>query len=62
MARKVRIQSPGAMYRMMNRGDRREATFEADQDRQRLLHTLSVAHKGKPRTVELTCAQSRSVT
>ena len=43
MARKVRIQCPGAMYHVMTRGDRREAIFEDDQDRQRLLETLTEA-------------------
>ena len=32
MARKLRIQYPGAMYHVMNRGDRREAIFKDDQD------------------------------
>ncbi|MEI7936841.1 MAG: addiction module toxin RelE, partial [Verrucomicrobiota bacterium] len=40
MARKLRIQCPGAIYHVMNRGDRREAIFEDDQDRGRLLATL----------------------
>jgi REP element-mobilizing transposase RayT len=43
MARKVRIQSPGAIYHVMNRGDRREAIFEDDEDRERLLQTLTEA-------------------
>ncbi len=43
MARKLRIQYPGAMYHVMNRGDRREAIFEDDQDRQRFLSTLGEA-------------------
>jgi REP-associated tyrosine transposase len=43
MARKVRIQYPGALYHVMNRGDRREAIFEDDEDRHRLLETLSEA-------------------
>ena len=43
MARKVRIQYPGAIYHVMNRGDRREAIFEDDEDRQRLLETLTEA-------------------
>jgi putative transposase len=43
MARKVRIQYPGAMYHVMNRGDRREAIFGDDEDRQRLLQTLTEA-------------------
>lgn len=43
MARKLRIQYPGAIYHVMNRGDRREAIFEDDEDRQRLLETLAQA-------------------
>ena len=43
MARKVRIQYPGAIYHVMNRGDRREAIFEDDEDRERLLETLTQA-------------------
>src|ERR1019366_3252450 len=43
MARKLRIQYPGAIYHVMNRGDRREAIFEDDEDRQRLLQTLTEA-------------------
>ena len=43
MARKVRIQYPGAIYHVMNRGDRREDIFEDDQDRLRFLETLGEA-------------------
>ena len=43
MARKLRIQYPGAIYHVMIRGDRREAIFEVDQDRERLLETLTEA-------------------
>src|ERR1039458_8627600 len=43
MARKLRIQYPGAIYHVMNRGGRREAIFEDDEDRQRLLQTLTEA-------------------
>ncbi len=43
MAREMRIQYPGAMCHVMNRGDRREAIFEDDEDRQRLLETLTEA-------------------
>ena len=43
MARKVRIQSPGAIYHVMNRGDRREAIFEDDEGRERLRQTLTEA-------------------
>ena len=41
MARKLRIQHPGAIYHVMNRGNRREAIFAADADRERLPETLS---------------------
>jgi len=37
MARQLRIQYPGAIYHVMNRGDRREAIFREDADREALL-------------------------
>jgi hypothetical protein len=40
MARKLRIQYPGAIYHVMNRGDRREPIFQDDFDRERFLETL----------------------
>ena len=40
MPRKLRVQYPGAIYHLMNRGDRREDIFEDDQDRRRFLETL----------------------
>ncbi|HEY0457233.1 MAG TPA: transposase [Verrucomicrobiae bacterium] len=43
MARKLRIQFPGAVYHVMNRGDRREAIFSDDADRASFLETLSEA-------------------
>src|SRR5215471_17746216 len=43
MARKLRIQYPGAIYHVMNRGDHREDIFLSDQDRQLLLDTLAEA-------------------
>jgi len=43
MARKLRVQYPGAIYHVMNRGDRREPIFKDDQDRQRFLQTLGEA-------------------
>jgi putative transposase len=43
MARKLRIQYPGAIYHVMNRGDRREDIFADDQDRQCFVATLSEA-------------------
>lgn len=43
MARKLRVQYAGAIYHVMNRGDRREEIFRDDEDRQRLLSTLGEA-------------------
>jgi len=43
MARKLRIEYPGAIYHVMNRGDRREAIFHDDRDRELFLTTLAEA-------------------
>ena len=43
MARKLRVQYPGAIYHVMNRGDRQEPTFKDDQDRRCFLETLGQA-------------------
>ncbi len=43
MARKLRLEYPDALYHVMNRGDRREAIFRDDIDRQRFLDTLGEA-------------------
>lgn len=40
MARKLRVEYPGAIYHVMNRGDRREPIFKDDVDRRRFLETL----------------------
>lgn len=40
MARKLRVEYPGAIYHVMNRGDRREEIFVTDQDRNLFLETL----------------------
>src|SRR5436189_6485194 len=40
---KLRLQYPGAIYHVMNRGDRQEAIFEDEADRERFLETLAVA-------------------
>jgi hypothetical protein len=34
MPRKVRIQFPGAVYHVLDRGDRREEIFHSDADRE----------------------------
>src|ERR1043165_2240752 len=43
MARKLRVQYAGAIYHVMNRGDRREAIFKDDSDRIRFMETLAEA-------------------
>lgn len=43
MARKLRIEYPGAIYHVMNRGDHREDIFKDDEDRRRFLGTLGEA-------------------
>jgi REP element-mobilizing transposase RayT len=43
MARKLRLQYPGAIYHVMNRGDRREDVFADEQDYQLFVDTLDEA-------------------
>ena len=43
MPRKLRVQYPGAIYHLLNRGDRREQIFADDHDRHRFLKTLAEA-------------------
>ncbi len=42
MARPLRIEFPGAVYHVTSRGDRREAIFEDDADRQGFLDVLAL--------------------
>ena len=46
MPRKLRVENEGAIYHVMNRGDRREPIFHDDQDRECFLKTLGDA-RGK---------------
>ena len=41
MPRALRIEYPGAIYHVMNRGDRREPIFHDDWDHQKFLTTLA---------------------
>ena len=41
MARPLRIEYPGAFYHVINRGQRREAIFDDDRDRERFLSCLA---------------------
>ena len=43
MARKLRVEYPGAIYHVMNRGDRREPIFKDEEDRKRFVETLGEA-------------------
>ena len=43
MARKLRVEYPGAIYHVMNRGDRREPILQDDADRRTFLQTLAQA-------------------
>lgn len=43
MPRQLRIEYPGAIYHVMNRGDRREPIFHDDFDRKRFVTTLDEA-------------------
>jgi putative transposase len=49
MARPLRIEFAGALYHLTSRGDRREAIYEDDEDRQRFLAVLGeVAERYTP--------------
>lgn len=41
MARPLRIEYPGAIYHVLSRGDRREAIFKSDRDRELFLELLA---------------------
>jgi REP element-mobilizing transposase RayT len=41
MPRKLRIEYTGAIYHLMSRGDRREAIYRNDVDRQDFIKTLA---------------------
>jgi putative transposase len=40
VARKLRVEYPGAIYHLMSRGDRKEVIFKDDEDRRRFINTL----------------------
>jgi putative transposase len=45
MPRQLRIEYPGAIYHVMNRGDRREPIFQDDTDRKRFVSTWREAYE-----------------
>jgi REP element-mobilizing transposase RayT len=58
VARKVRIQYPGAIYHVMNRGDRRELIFSDEKDRHRFLETFTEACEKTQWQVHTYCLMS----
>jgi hypothetical protein len=58
MGRRLRIQYPGAMYHVMNRGDQREAIFKDDEDRQKFLVNLGEACEKTDWQVQAYCLMS----
>jgi hypothetical protein len=58
MARKLRVQYPGAVYHVMNRGDRREPIYADDQDRLLFLDTLAEACEKTDWQVHAWCLMS----
>ncbi len=62
MSRKLRIEYPGAMYHVMNRGDQREDIFRDDPDRQKFLSTLGEACAKTEWQVHAFCLMSNHFT
>jgi putative transposase len=58
MARKLRVEYEGAIYHIMNRGDRREAIFRDDGDRLLFLETLAQACQKTDWQVHAWCLMS----
>jgi len=58
VARKLRLQYPGAIYHVMNRGDRREPMFRDDKARELFLQTAGEACLKTDREVHSWCLMS----
>jgi REP element-mobilizing transposase RayT len=58
MARKLRVEYEGAIYHVMNRGDRRESIFRDDKDRLLFLKTLEQACQKTDWQVQAWCLMS----
>ena len=58
MARKLRVEYEGAIYHVMNRGDRREPVFRDATDRELFLRTLAEACRKTDRQVHAYCLMS----
>jgi putative transposase len=59
MPRQVRREFAGAIYHVMNRGDRREAIFRDEQDRRLFLDTLTEACRKTEWQIQLACIQKK---
>jgi REP element-mobilizing transposase RayT len=55
MPRQLRIEFEGALYHVLNRGDRREPSVRDDTDRQRFLETLGEASAKTDWQVHVLC-------
>jgi len=58
MARKLRVQYPGAIYHVMNRGDHSEVIFRDDKDPQLFLATLAGAAEKTDWQIHALCLMS----
>jgi REP element-mobilizing transposase RayT len=56
--RKLRVQYPGAIYHIMNRGDRREVIFKDDHDRYRFLEAVGQASEKTGWQIHAYCLMS----
>ena len=59
MARKLRVQYPGAIYHVMNRGDRREPVLHGDKGRLLFLETLAEACQKTDWQIHAWCLMSK---
>ena len=62
MPRQVRreFEFAGAIYHVMNRGDRHEAIFRGEQDRRLFLDTLTEACRKTEWQIQLACLQKKT--
>ncbi|MBI2926901.1 MAG: hypothetical protein HYY24_14490 [Verrucomicrobia bacterium] len=55
MARRLRVEFPKAIHHVLNLGDRREAIFHGDADREHFLQTLGETRPKSRRQVHAFC-------
>lgn len=58
MAWKLRVEYAGAVYHVMNRGDRRKPIFKDEKDRRCFLATLEETRQKTGRQVQAWCLMS----